>query len=142
MSHKGGVGGTGDKSSTGVCGDDGDKVTITVHSSVSSVVNKIFKKFEDYMGKLGRQVNVKLTSTPIVKLTNITTSEHSKKKKDDDVRITKLAVMASVCASDGKSLKIYVDEDLILEEKIVSRNLQPAITKGKELIECYFFNII
>ena len=138
MSKTGVVAGTGSvgDSCTGDIGDNPDKMTITVHSNVDSLVKNISDKFEDYVSKLGRKVNIKLTSTPVVKMTNITPVDPIQKKK-----ITKLAVTASVCGSDKKSLNIYVDEDLKLEEQIVARHLQPAPTKGKQMSE-YYFTII
>ena len=130
-----GGGGTGpDGGSTG--GDDNGKVTITVHSNVVGLVQSISRQFGEYMANLDRKVMVKLSSTPFVRMTNITPTESNKKKSGSPV--TKLAVTASVCASDGRSLKVYVDEDLQLEEQIISRNLQPAPTKGKEMSEYKF----
>ena len=138
MSKTGVVGGTGSvgDSCTGDIGDNPDKVTITVHSNIDSLVKNISDKFEDYVSKLGRKVNIKLSSTLVVKMTNVTPADPIQKKK-----ITKLAVTASVCGSDKKSLNIYVDEDLKLEEQIVAHHLQPAPTKGKQMSE-YYFTII
>ena len=138
MSKTGVVGGTGSvgDSCTGDIGDNPDKVTITVHSNIDSLVKNISDKFEDYVSKLGRKVNIKLSSKPVVKMTNITPADPIQKKK-----ITKLAVTASVCGSDKKSLNIYLDEDLKLEEQIVAHHLQPAPTKGKQMSE-YYFKII
>ena len=121
----------------GDIGDNPDKVIITVHSNVGSLVKNISNKFEDYVSKLGRKVNIKLSSTPIVKMTNITPTDPIQKKK----KITKLTVTASVCGSDKKSPNIYMDEDLKLEEQIVAHHLQPTPTKGKQMSE-YYFKII
>ena len=136
MSKTGVVGGTGSvgDSCTGDIGDNPDKMTITVHSNIDSLVKNISDKFEDYVSKLGRKVNIKLSSTPVVKMTNITPADPIQKKK-----ITKLAVTASVCGSDKKSLNIYMDKDLKLEEQIVACHLQLAPTKGKQMSEYYFF---
>ena len=130
-----GGGGTGaDGGSTG--SDDDGKVTITVHSNVVGLVQSISRQFGEYTANLDRKVMVKLSSMPVVRMTNITPPEPMKKKSGSPA--TKLAVTASVCASDGRSLKVYVDEDLQLEEQIISRNLQPAPTKGKEMSEYKF----
>ena len=138
MSKTGVVDGTGSVGDlcTGDIGDNPDKVKITVHSNIDSLVKNISDKFEDYVSKLGRKVNIKLSSTPVVKMTNITPADPIQKKK-----ITKLAVTASVCGSNKKSLNIYVDKDLKLEEQIVACHLQPAPTKGKQMSE-YYFTII
>ena len=139
MSETGVVGGTGSVGDlcTGDIGDNPDKVTITVYSNVGSLVKNISDKFEDYASKLCRKVNIKLSSTLVVKMTNITPADPFQKKK----KITKLPVTASVCGSDKKSLNIYVDEDLKLEEQIVAHHLQLAPTKGKQMSE-YYFKII
>ena len=134
---KGNTGGSGtgpDGGSTG--GNDDGKVTITVHSNVVGLVQSISRQFGEYMANLDRKVMVKLSGMPVVRMTNITPTEPSKKKSGSPV--TKLAVTASMCASDGRSLKVYVGEDLQLEEQIISRNLQPAPTKGKEMSEYKF----
>ena len=66
-----GGGGTGaDGGSTG--GDDDGKVTITVHSNVVGLVQSISRQFGEYTANLDRKVMVKLSSMPVVRMTNIT----------------------------------------------------------------------
>ena len=72
---------------------------------------------------------------------NLTSAEVAAKKKKDGgsperpKKVTKIWITSLVCAEDQKPLKVYVDEDLLLEEQIIAHHLQPVATKGKEMSE-------
>ena len=89
-----------------------NQVTITVHSDVKGVVGSITKKFRDYTKGL-KNMKVQLTSSPIVTLSRPDTSEEPTKRK--------LGMTSSVTKDEttGKKIKIYVDEDLILERQMI-----------------------
>ena len=89
-----------------------NKVTITVHSDIKGVVGSIMKKFCDYTKGL-KNMKVQLTSSPIVMLSRPNTSEEPTKRK--------LGMTSSVTKDEttGKKIKIYVDENLILERQMI-----------------------
>ena len=99
-----------------------NKVTITVHSDVKGVVSSITKKFRDYTKGL-KNMNVQLNSSPIVMLSRPSTSEEPTKRK--------LGMTSSVTKEEttGKKIKIYVDEDLILECHMI----ELMATTGQEM---------
>ena len=99
-----------------------NKVTITVHSDIKGVISSITKKFRDYMKGL-KNMNVQLNSSPIVMLSRPNTSEEPTKRK--------LGMTSSVTKEEttGKKIKIYVDEDLILERHII----ELMATTGQEM---------
>ena len=70
------------------------------------------KKFRDYTKGL-KNMKVQLTSSPMVTLSRPNTSEEPTK--------CKLGMTSSVTKDEttGKKIKIYVDEDLILERQMI-----------------------
>ena len=89
-----------------------NKVTIMVHSDVKGVVGSITKKFREYTKSL-KNMKVQLTSSPVVVLSRPDTPGEPDKQK--------LRMTSSVTEQDttGKKVKIYVDEDLLLECEMI-----------------------
>ena len=89
-----------------------NKVTIMVHSDVKGVVGLITKKFSEYTKSL-KNMKVQLTSSPVVALSRPDTPGEPNKWK--------LRMISSVTEQDttGKKVKIYVDEDLLLEHEMI-----------------------
>ena len=89
-----------------------NKVTIMVHSDVKGVVGSLTKKFREYTKGL-KNMKVQLTSSPVVVLSRLDTPGEPDKRK--------LGMTSSVTEQDttGKKVKIYMDEDLLLECEMI-----------------------
>ena len=119
---------------------DESKVTIVVHSDIVGVVQSITKKFEEYKKHMNPKYKC-LVSNPVVTMRNLTSAEVAAKKTKDGgspekpKEVTKIPITSSECAEDQKPVKVYIDEDLLFEEQIITCHLQPVATKGKEMSE-------
>ena len=111
-------------------GDHGEKkVTIVVHSDVKKILNTVKEKFHEY-SKSVRNLDVKVTTSPIVSL---------EKAGDDFVseEIThKVTVLPALTRDERKKIKIYVDENLDIERHMIDHFRDKSdSTLGKELCE-------
>ena len=111
-------------------GDHGEKkVTIVVHSDVKKSLNTVKEKFYEY-SKSVTNLDVKITTSPIVSL---------EKAGDDFVsgEITrKVTVLPALTRDERKKIKIYVDENLDIEQHMIDHFRDKSdSTLGKELCE-------
>ena len=104
----------GGGSSTG--GDN--KVTTWCTVMLTGVVGSITKKFRDYTKGL-KNMTIKLTSSPVVTLSMPENLGETNKRK--------LGMTSSVTRDDTtKKVKIYVDEDLMIECEMINLMTKPG----------------
>ena len=120
-------------------GGDGEKhVTIMVHSDVTGLVARISKQWKEYSKCMK---NLSLTTSPVVSLPHL----HSTAPPNKPASGTNVYNMtASVTSKDasGKKIKIYVDEDLDIEHKMIQywmRERKEDPTKGPEIGNYFLF---
>ena len=123
-------------------GGDGEKhVTIMVHSDVTGLVARISKQWKEYSKCMK---NLSLTTSPVVSLPHLhSTAPPSKPASGANV----YNMTTSVTSKDasGKKIKIYVDEDLDIEHKMIQyrmRERKEDPTKGPEISEYFLFESI
>ena len=123
-------------------GGDGEKhVTITVHSDVTGLVASISKQWKEYSKCMK---NLSLTTSPVVSLPHLhSTAPPSKPASGANV----YNITTSVTSKDtsGKKIKIYVDEDLDIEHKMIQsqmRERKKDPTKGPEIGKYFLFAFI
>ena len=117
-------------------GGDGEKhVTILVHSDVTGLVANISKQWKEYLS---------LMTSPVVSLSHLhSTAPPNKPASGANV----YNMTASVTSKDtsGKKIKIYVDEDLDIEHKMIQsqmRERKEDPTKGPEISKYFLFAFI
>ena len=112
------------------------------------MIGGIKKKFSEYKKPL--KPSLQLTYTPVVSMMNlgtnskyniVTPSKVIKTSKEEDPMPTpKLMMTSSVTGHESMNtkcqVKIYVDENTILERLMIEHAKTPAPTKGKELSKC------
>ena len=120
-------------------GGDGEKhVTIMVHSNVTGLVARISKQWKEYSKCMK---NLSLTTSPVVSLPHLhSTAPPSKPAIGANV----YNMTTSVTSKDasGKKIKIYVDEDLDIEHKMIEyrmRERKEDPTKGPEIGNYFLF---
>ena len=120
-------------------GGDGEKhVTIMVHSDVTGLVARISKQWKEYSKCMK---NLSLTTSPVVSLPHLhSTAPPSKPAIGTNV----YNMTTSVTSKDasGKKIKIYVDEDLDIEHKMIEyrmRERKEDPTKGPEIGNYFLF---
>ena len=120
-------------------GGDGEKhVTIMVHSDVTGLVARISKQWKEYSKCMK---NLSLTTSPVVSLPHLhSTAPPSKPASGTNV----YNMTTSVTSKDasGKKIKIYVDEDLDIEHKMIEyrmRERKEDPTKGPEIGNYFLF---
>ena len=120
-------------------GGDGEKhVTIMVHSNVTGLVARISKQWKEYSKCMK---NLSLTTSPVVSLPHLhSTAPPSKPASGANV----YNMTTSVTSKDasGRKIKIYVDEDLDIEHKMIQyrmRERKEDPTKGPEIGNYFLF---
>ena len=120
-------------------GGDGEKhVTIIVHSDVTGLVARISKQWKEYSKCMK---NLSLTTSPVVSLPHLhSTAPPSKPAIGANV----YNMTTSVTSKDasGKKIKIYVNEDLDIEHKMIEyqmRERKEDPTKGPEISNYFLF---
>ena len=120
-------------------GGDGEKhVTIMVHSDVTGLVARISKQWKEYSKCMK---NLSLTTSSVVSLPHLhSTAPPSKPAIGANV----YNMTTSVTSKDasGKKIKIYVDEDLDIEHKMIEyrmRERKEDPTKGPEIGNYFLF---
>ena len=120
-------------------GGDGEKhVTIMVHSDVTGLVARISKQWKEYSKCMK---NLSLTTSPVVSLPHLhSTAPPSKPASGANV----YNMTTSVTSKDasGRKIKIYVDEDLDIEHKMIQyrmRERKEDPTKGPEIGNYFLF---
>ena len=123
-------------------GGDGEKhVTIMVHSDVTGLVANISKQWKEYSKCMK---NLSLTTSPVVSLPHL----HSTAPPNKPASGTNVYNMTtSVTSKDtsGKKIKIYVNEDLDIEHKMIQsrmRERKEDPTKGPEIGKYFLFAFI
>ena len=120
-------------------GGDGEKhVTIMVHNDVTGLVARISKQWKEYSKCMK---NLSLTTSPVVSLPHLhSTAPPSKPASGTNV----YNMTTSVTSKDasGRKIKIYVDEDLDIEQKMIQyrmRERKEDPTKGPEIGNYFLF---
>ena len=120
-------------------GGDGEKhVTIMVHSNVTGLVARISKQWKEYSKCMK---NLSLTTSPVVSLPHLhSTAPPSKPAIGANV----YNMTTSVTSKDasGKKIKIYIDEDLDIEHKMIEyrmRERKEDPTKVPEIGNYFLF---
>ena len=126
-------------------------ITILVHTNIQGVIEKVSKNFNAYQRKIKRP-GVEIKLHPIVTLAPLerepkkkivtnssvtsepTPTTHRAQETQTDYTCN---MMDSVVPdeSKAKNVKVYVDENLVLEQFLIKSARTPAPTKGKELSE-------
>ena len=130
-------------------------ITIVVHSNMKGVIEKVSKNFRDYLKKV-KLPGIDLKLHPVVTLPHVKADNPAKPhepKKEAAVVTTSL--LPSVVHSENstqmverirltdsvnqdtgvpkRKVKVYLDEDLLLEQFLIQKVRNPSPSKGKEL---------
>ena len=159
----GGGGGSGDKSTK-------NTITIVVNSNIQGVIKKVSNNFNEYQKRM-KLPGVDIKLHPIVKLTHLDTGVPDFVKKGETTSALSVSgdappeptptpsgpVVVNGSTQTGeqpnltdlvipdvetrKKVKVYLDEDLALEQFHMKQVKEPSPTKGKKLSEYhkYFF---
>ena len=130
-------------------------ITIVVHSNMKGVVEKVLKNFRDYQKKVKLPgIDLKLhpvATLPHVKADNPAKPREAKKEaavvttslvpsvvhsENSTQMVERIKLTDSVNQDTGipkRKVKVYLDEDLLLEQFLIQKARNPSPTKGKEL---------
>ena len=133
----GGSGGGASKTGSGK--GEPKRITIVVNSNIDGVVETVSKRFREYKKTLKPGLDLKLQ--PIVNLTHLDIPPNPEEiEATPTVRV--VPVLTTSVNDDGKDekkrLKVYVDEELQLENVLIDMGKKPMPTKGKELSKFFF----
>ena len=130
-------------------------ITIVVHSNMKGVVEKVSKNFRDYQKKV-KLPGIDLKLHPVVTLPHVKADNPAKPHKPEkEVAVVTTSLVPSVVHSENstqmvemirltdsvnqdtgvpkRKVKVYLDEDLLLEQFLIQKVRNPSPTKGKEL---------
>ena len=123
-------------------GGDGEKhVTITVHSNVTGLVANISKQWKEYSKCMK---NLSLTTSPVVSLPHLH-STAPPNKPASGANVYNMTTSVTSKDTSGKKIKIYIDEDLDIEHKMIQsrmRERKEDPTKGPEIGKYFLFAFI
>ena len=130
-----------DQSALLVRGDGEKHVTITVHSDVTGLVANISKQWKEYSKCMK---NLSLTTSPVVSLPHLH-STAPPNKLASGANVYNMTTSVTSKETSGKKIKIYVDEDLDIEHKMIQsrmRERKEDPTKGPEIGKYFLFAFI
>ena len=106
----------------GAQGGGGGNVQLLVKSNIAGVVNKITRQFKTYTKGL-KNVKVDINSSPVVQL-----------QKQPEVSRSRRDMKSSVTGAEADKIKIYVDDELLMEKVLMRLAKAPGdATKGSEI---------
>ena len=137
-------------------------ITIVVHSNMKGVIEKVLKNFRDYQKKV-KLPGIDLKLHPVVKLPHVKADNPAKPREPEkEAAVVTTSLMPSVVHSENstqmverirltdsvyqdtgipkRKVKVYLDEDLLLEQFLIKKVRNPSPKKGKELSK-YFRNL-
>ena len=138
-------------------------ITIVVHSNMKGVIEKVSKNFKDYQKKV-KLPGIDLKLHPVVTLPHVKADNPAKPcKPEKEAAVVTTSLVPSVVHSENstqtmerirltgsvnqdtgipkRKVKVYLDEDLLLEQFLIQKVRNPSPTKGKELSK-YFRHFI
>ena len=130
-----------DQSALLVRGDGEKHVTITVHSDVTGLVANISKQWKEYSKCMK---NLSLTTCPVVSLPHLH-STAPPNKPASGANVYNMTTSVPSKETSGKKIKIYIDEDLDIEHKMIQswmRERKEDPTKGPEISKYFLFAVI
>ena len=123
-------------------GGDGEKhVTIMVHSDVTGLVARISKQWKEYSKCMK---NLSLTTSPVVSLPHLH-STAPPNKLASGANVYNMTTSVTSKETSGKKIKIYVNEDLDIEHKMIQsqmRERKEDPIKGPEIGKYFLFAFI
>ena len=103
-------------------GGGGGNVQLLVKSNIAGVVNQITRQFKSYTKGL-KNVKVDINSSPVVQL-----------QKQPEVSHSRRDLKSSVTGAEADKIKIYVDDELLMEKVLMRLAKAPGdATKGSEI---------
>ena len=130
-------------------------ITIVVHSNMKGVIEKVSKNFKDYQKKV-KLPGIDLKLHPVVTLPHVKADNSAKPcEPEKEAAVVTTSLVPSVVHSENstqmverirltdsvnqdtgilkRKVKVYLDEDLLLEQFLIQKARNPSPTKGKEL---------